>query len=666
VQGGFTGSVTAVNAQVADDERIEGVPAYRHLSDVPGEVDLVIVAVPADEVLEVVGDAAAAGAVGLIVMSGGFAEADEAGREMQAELVALARGHGMRVVGPNALGLLNTSAEVKLNASLAPRLPATGRVGFFSQSGALGATLLERAEQRGLGLSTFVSAGNRADVSGNDLMQYWEDDAATDVVLLYLESIGNPRKFTRIARRLSRRKPVVAVRSGRSTQALPLGHRVRRTTLPPAAVDALFEQSGVIQTATLREMFDVAVLLTHIPLPEGATVAIVGNSDALAVLAADAVESEGLVVAGSPVVMRGDATPQAFAAAMAAAVDDPAVHAVLALHVPPVAFSHTEHAQVIVDAARRGTTPVLAVLVATDAERGLLTEGATSVPTFGTVEEAVKALAAVVRYADWRRTPERPPPDLSSLRVHEADELLGRLVSQLPVAPQGAEARLRACGPDDELSRLLAAYDIAVRPSVVVTTAAEAVKAARALGYPVALSATDPESERRVDGVGVRLDLYNDRAVRGAWRAVTAELEPGRPVERTVQQMAARGVDARIGTVEDPSFGPVVAMSVGGAVPQLLGDRCYGIPPLGVEDAHAMVASRRVAPLLSRVPTPAVEALEALLIRVGRLAEESPALAWLVLDPVLLTPDGPVVLSALGRVRRPGTRTDSDARRLSR
>jgi hypothetical protein len=154
--------------------------------------------------------------------------------------------------------------------------------------------------------------------------------------------------------------------------------------------------------------------------------------------------------------------------------------------------------------------------------------------------------------------------------------------------------------------------------------------------------------------------------VRGAWRAVTAELEPGRPVERTVQQMAARGVDARIGTVEDPSFGPVVAMSVGGAVPQLLGDRCYGIPPLGVEDAHAMVASRRVAPLLSRVPTPAVEALEALLIRVGRLAEESPALAWLVLDPVLLTPDGPVVLSALGRVRRPGTRTDSDARRLSR
>ncbi len=667
VDGGFAGRVVAVNSRVEDGARIGGVPAYRRLDDVPGGADLVVVAVPAEEVLDVVTQAAQTGARGLVVVSGGFAETDDAGAARQAELVTLARGSGMRVVGPNALGLLNTAPEVRLNASLASRLPAPGRVGFFSQSGALGGPLLERAATRGIGISSFVSAGNRADVSGNDLMQYWEDDAATDVVLLYLESIGNPRKFTRIARRLARRKPVVAVRSVRSTQALPLGHRVRRTALPPEALDALFEQSGVIQTTTVGALLDVAVLLAHQPLPAGPRVAIVGNSDALGVLAAGALDSAGLAVSGTPVRLRGDADAAAFAGAMAAAIEDPASDAVLALHVPPVPLAHTEHADVILAAARRGTTPVLAVLVSSDADGATLTDGEVTVPVFGTVEEAVAALAAVTRYAQWRRTPETAAPEPEGMRVAEADELLGRLLAELGSAdPAEREVRLRAGAGDDPLTALLDCYGIAVEPSVVVRTASEAVTAARRFGYPVALTATDPELARRVDGVGVRLDLYNDRAVRGAWRALSAELDPDQPVERHVQRMVARGVDARIATAEDPSFGPVVAFTVGGAVAQVLGERSYRIPPLTADDARALVTGSRAAPLLARVPPATVTALEELLVRVGRLAEESPALARLVLDPILLTAGGPVVLGAQARVRRPGTRTDSDARRLTR
>ncbi len=460
------------------------------------------------------------------------------------------------------------------------------------------------------------------------------------------------------------------MRTGQSSQALPLGHRVRRTALPPEAVDALFAQSGVIRRSTLRELLDVAVLLEHQPLPEGPSVAIIGNSDALAVLAVDAVESEGLRVDGGAVTLGSDATPRAFAAAVAAAVEDPSVHTVLTVHVPPIPFEHSGHAAVIAAAARRATKPVVAVLPTAAIERGALRQDGVVVPAFDSVEEAVRALGAVVRYVEWRTEPHLERAELDGIDVAAADEILGQLVAKLSDGPAGAERRLRAGAarldeePRDDLTLLLAEYGITVEPSVVVTSAAAAVHAARDLGYPVAVTAADPELGRRVDGVGVRLDLYNDRAVRGAWRALSDELDPDRPVERSVQRMVPRGVDCRIATVEDPSFGPVVTLTVGGAVPQLLGDRVYRIPPLGASDARAMVRSPRVAPILAGLPDSAREALEELLVRIGRLAEESPAVAWLALDPVLVSRAGPVVLGARARVRRPRTRTDSDARRL--
>ena len=286
VDSGFTGLAYAINPHAS--EAVQGVATYASVTDVPGPVDLAVVASPADTLLEVVADCAAKGVHALVVVSGGFAETGAEGRERQRLLVQAAHAAGMRVVGPNCLGFINTDPALLLNASLSPVMPGRGRIGFFSQSGALGIALLETLVRRGLGVSTFVSAGNRADVSGNDLMQFWEEDEATDVLLLYLESIGNPRKFSRIARRTSRAKPIVAVKSGRSSQGIPLGHRVRSTTLPPSAVDEMFRQSGVIQVDTLAALFDVAMVLTFQPLPVGRRVRVFGNSDALAVLAADA------------------------------------------------------------------------------------------------------------------------------------------------------------------------------------------------------------------------------------------------------------------------------------------------------------------------------------------------------------------------------------------
>ncbi len=274
VLGGYAGRVYVVNPSAG---AVAGMPAYKTVQDIPDQVDLAIVAVPAEAVADVVLDCAAKGVHGLIVISSGFAETGHEGRQRQRQLIGLARSYGLRLVGPNCLGVINTAPEVSLNASLSPVMPPSGRVGFFCQSGALGVAILETVSRRGLGLSTFVSAGNRADVSGNDLLQYWEEDDATEVVLLYLESIGNPRKFSRIARRVGRHKPVVAVRSGRTTQGVPLGQLVRTTVAPPAAVDAMFRQAGVIQVETLDEMFDVAQLLAHQPLPMGPRVAVVGQ-----------------------------------------------------------------------------------------------------------------------------------------------------------------------------------------------------------------------------------------------------------------------------------------------------------------------------------------------------------------------------------------------------
>ncbi|WP_433463005.1 GNAT family N-acetyltransferase [Spirillospora sp. CA-128828] len=451
LSGDFSGPVYPVHPTAV---AVAGVRAYASVLEIPDDVDLAVVAVRADAVHEVVEECASKGVHGLVVVSSGFGEVGDEGRGAQEQLVRLARAYGMRVVGPNCLGIANTDTDVRLNATLAPTMPGRGPVGFFSQSGALGIAILQRTAERGLGLSTFVSAGNRADVSGNDLMQYWEEDPATKAVLLYLESLGNPRKFARLARRLGRRKPIVAVKSGRSTQGVPLGHAAQALTLPDHAVSALFEQAGVIRVEDLAQLFDVAQVLAYQPLPAGDRIAIIDNSNSLGLLAQDAAVALGLEVRP-----RIDLGPRAdaddYEAALAGALEDDTVDAVVALFTPPTIGGYDVRVpERILRLAAEGRKPIVATYLGTEGmpadlrvtgPDGMAAEG--SVPSYTAPEDAVRALAYVIRYAQWRQRPAGRMPVFGDVDRDRARELVaGWLGDGGPVeATPKQAAELLAC-----------------------------------------------------------------------------------------------------------------------------------------------------------------------------------------------------------------------------
>jgi acyl-CoA synthetase (NDP forming)/RimJ/RimL family protein N-acetyltransferase len=655
VDAGFTGPVHVVNRRA---DEVAGLPSYRSVKDVPGAVGLAVVAVPADEVEQVVADCAAKGVRGLLVISTGFAETGAEGADRQRRLVGLARGSGMRVLGPGSLGVINTDPGISLNASLSPLVPARGGLGFFSQSGALGVALLDNVVRRGLGLSTFVSAGNRVDVSGNDLMQFWEEDDGTDAVMLYLESLGNPRKFSRVARRLARQKPVVVVKSGRFRGDPPAGHLVRESRAPAAAVDALFRRAGVIRADSIHQMFDVAALVATQPLPAGPRVAVLGNSDALARLAVDACEEAGLRVAGTQ-ALGPDADAAEYAAALAAVFADPAVDSVVALFIPPLRTRDTEVAAVLAAASRRASKTVVSTFLGMPGVPDVLRApggGRGSVPSYSTPEDAVRALAAVTAYATWRATPAGHTVSPSGLDVRAARALVAELLT----------------GHDEvalshhDLQRLLRCYGIDLWDVLPAPTADQAVEAAGRLGYPVALKATAPHLRHHRELGGVRLDVDDAEEMRGAYEAMAARLgdQAGGYV---VQAMAPTGVATRLATVEDPLFGPVVSFGLGGVATDLLGDRSYGVPPLTDADLEALVRGVRAAPLLlgHAGSTPVdVADLEDLLARLARLADDVPEVAELELNPVVASPAGAAVLAATGRLARPVARADRGARAL--
>jgi acyl-CoA synthetase (NDP forming)/RimJ/RimL family protein N-acetyltransferase len=659
VDGGFTGTVHAVNPYA---EEVGGVPSYTSVRDVPTAVDLAVIAVPADEVEAVVADCGNQGVHGLLVVSSGFAETGEEGRERQRRLVRLARGAGMRVVGPSSFGVVVTDPEVSLNASLSPVMPPRGRVGFFSQSGALGIALLDNVARRGLGISSFVSAGNRVDVSGNDLMQFWEDDPATDAVMLYLESLGNPRKFSRVARRLSRRKPVIIVKSGRARTGAPHGHVVRESTAPATAVEALFAQAGVIRVDTIHAMFDVGALVAHQPLPAGPRVAILGNSDALAVLAADACEEAGLDVVGEPRQFGAQATAADFAAAFDEVFASADVDSVVALFIPPLATRDEEVAGVLARAAQGTDKTVVSTFLGMrgvpDALRSA--NGRGSVPSYPTPEDAVHALAAATHYARWRRTPAGNAVEPAGLDVRGARAVVAGAVNGLPDG-EGREL------DQQTLRALLACYGIELWESVPAPTIDDALAGAARLGYPVALKTLAPHLRHRGDLGGVRLNIDDEAEMRGAYAAMAVRLGAGSARHFVVQRMARTGVACVVSSVEDPLFGPVVSFGLGGVATELLDDRSFGIPPLTDRDLRDLVRSVRASPLLfghrGSEPVDAAQ-LEDLLARLARLADDLPEVAELDLNPVLAGAGSCSVLAASGRLARPRARTDRAARAL--
>ncbi|WP_457189355.1 bifunctional acetate--CoA ligase family protein/GNAT family N-acetyltransferase [Nocardioides sp. P5_E3] len=666
VLGNFTGRIHVVNPSA---DSVSGMPAWKSVGDIPGEVDVAIVAVPAESVQDVVLDCAAKGVHGLVVISSGFAETGEEGRMRQRRLVGLSRSYGLRLIGPNALGIINTDPDVQLNASLSSVMPPRGRAGFFCQSGALGSAILEKVQNRGLGLTTFVSAGNRADVSGNDLLQYWEEDDATEVVLLYLESIGNPRKFSRIARRVSRRKPIVAVRSGRSSQGVPMGHAVRKIGAPGEAVDAMFRQAGIIQVESLEEMFDVAQLLAHQPLPRGRRVAIVGNSDALGLLAADAANSVGLVV-NRQEALGADATAEDFEDALDAAIDDPEVDAVVAIFIPPlnVAGAREDVANVLAAVGEQSDKPIVSTFLGTEGVPELLrvpdvagsSAGRGSVPSYPAVEAAVRALAHVVEYAVWLRVPQAPlvEPGVNDLDAarHLVNEVLMR-------HPEGRDLDF------DEQYRLLTAYGIDLWDTYAVSTLDEATTAGDALGWDVVLKATADHLRDRPDLAHVWRNIDTPEEMAQAWRSLTSLITDPDNAGFVVQRNAPPGVPVTIATMEDPLFGPVLSFGIGGPLTELLGDRSFRIPPLADHDAQDMVREIKASPLLfgyrgSEIVD--VAEIERLVRQVAQLQHDLPQVRALQLPLVLAGAEGATVLGASVRVEPvKDPRSDWFVRRLS-
>jgi acetate---CoA ligase (ADP-forming) len=648
IAGEFEGVAYPVNQS---GDAVAGVRGYRSAADLPETPDLAVVCLPARHVLAGVEDAMRRGTRAICVISAGFAEIGDEGRARQDELLALVRAHGGRLVGPNCLGVAVSAP--RLNATFGPRALPPGSVAFSSQSGALGLALLEKARERGIGLSAFVSIGNKADVSSNDLLEYWEDDPDTGLIALYLESFGNPRRFGRIARRVARKKPILAMKSGTtSTGARAASSHTAALAGSEAAVEALFRQAGVIRARTLEELIDAAGLFAAQPLPAGRRVAVITNAGGLGILCADACETAGLELPGlsveteaalravlpaeasvaNPVDMLGSATAATYEQVLPVVLADPGVDALIALFVPPVVARPDEVAEAVGRAvADESGKPVLTSLIA----EGELpaTPGVTNFPY---PESAARALGLAAARAEWLRRPAGSVPALEGIDVARARAVIADVLST------GDDVWLRP----DQTRKLLDAYGIPVVPERVAGSVDEAVEAAAELGFPVVVKSAEPGAHKTEAG-GVALDLSTADEVRDSAGRI------GQPV--VVQPMVEGSAELLAGIVQDPVFGPLVAFGPGGVFAELIGQADFRIAPLTDADAEELVTTGKAGELVHgfRGKSPADEqALADLLHRLSRLGDDLHEVAELDLNPVIASSDGCVAVDARVRVRR--------------
>ncbi len=676
-EGGFTGQVFAVNPNASE---VLGLASYPRVIDIPVQVDLVIIAVPAERVQKVVEDCADANVHGLVVISAGFAESNAAGLKREKHLLRLARDSGMRVVGPTSFGLINTAAEVSMNASLAPSLPPGGHFGLFAQSGPLGIAVLQSAGRRHLGLSVFCSAGNRLDVSSNDMMQFFIDDVRTHAVGLYLESMGNPRKFSRIARRLSMVKPVIVIKPHLSRYGAPPGHRVRETQVPAEAFTAMMTQAGVIHVESIHQMFDIAQVLIYQPEPLGNRVGIVGNSAQLCRIAAETAAGSGLSVELDPVTVAPNADLADFADAVREMSEVEDIDSVLMCFTPPIEPVRPEAIDRIRDVVAGSAKTCVATTVGMV---GLTTGGtrfelpvrrqldedavaapgierpARELPLYSTPEDAVRALAAATHYANWRNRDKGLLLPRRGLDRLAAEELIEEVLAE---TPHGRDLT------QGEAERLLAAYGIELWTREPVTSPQEAAAAATRLGYPVVLKSTSPFVRAQSVLTGVRIDLKDAAAVESAFASLDEALAPFDANHLVVQRMARAGVSCVVACSEDPLFGPVVRFSLAGLPTEILGDIGYRIPPLTDIDVAELMGSIKGAPLLDGSRgAPAVNkaALADVIGRVSMLADDMAEIGSLVLDPVVAHPGGVQVLGAAVTITKRARRKDPSRRTLT-
>jgi len=644
LEADFQGTAYPVNR---GGESVAGVRGYGSIAEIPDPIELAVICLPGARVREAAEEALAKGVHAICVISSGFAETGAEGRERQEQLLALVRAHGARLLGPNCLGI--ASSKPRLNATFAPRALPPGRIGFSSQSGALGLALLEQSSAR-LGFSAFVSIGNKADVSSNDLLEWWEDDPETDLVLLYLESFGNPRKFGRLSRRLARRKPILALKAGATAAgAKAASSHTAALAGSEAAVDALFHQAGVLRARTLEELVDVAGLLASQALPRGRRVGVLTNAGGLGILCADACAAAGLelpdlaeqtrealreVLPGdgsvaNPVDMLGSATATTYERAIPAVLADPRLDALIVLFVPPVVAGAPEVAAAVVRAVEAvpNDKPVLAVVMSAE---GTPPELLTSdVASFAYPESAARALGLAAQRAEWLRRPVGSVPELDGIDREAATA----------VAAAAGEGWLDPA----QTRALLAAYGLPLVPERAAETVERAVAAAATLGFPVVVKTAAPGAHKTESG-GIALDLADEEQVREAVERV------GPPV--IVQRYLDGGTELLAGIVQDPVFGPLVAFGPGGVYAELIGNAAFRIAPLTDVDAEELVTGGKAGRLVAGfrgAPAADVGALTDLVHRLGRLAEDFPELAELDLNPVIARADSCVAVDA--RVR---------------
>ncbi|MET0168436.1 MAG: GNAT family N-acetyltransferase [Vicinamibacterales bacterium] len=662
---GFTGKVIPVH-QSADN--VQGLRAYRRVLDIPGLVDLAIIVVPSPAVLDAVDECLAKGVRALCIISAGFRETGSEGLKNELILLDKVRSAGCRVIGPNCMGLLNTDPSVRLNATFSPIYPPAGGVAMSTQSGALGLAILDYARRLNIGISSFVSVGNKMDVSGNDLIQYWAEDPRTTVILLYLESFGNPKKFGEIARRVGRVKPIVAVKAGRSKAGARAGSsHTGALATDDTVVDALFHQAGIIRTDTLEELFDVASLLANQPLPRGRRVAILTNAGGPGILAADVCEARGLDVAAvteqtrtelrrflpqaasvaNPVDMLASAPAEHYRRALSTLLRDENVDSVLAIFIPPLVTEPDAVAAAIVEATSEvKEKPVAGIFMrSAGAPPNLL-----GIPCYTFPESAANALARVAAYSEWKRKPVGVVPVLARFHRHDASRIvsvaLGRGGGWL--TPEETQALMQAIG-------------VQSAPMRVARNADDAVIAAGSVGFPVALKAIGPAMLHKTERQAVRLDLADANAVRDAAEDFEQRFR-GELAGLLVQRMVPGGVEMLVGAVHDTTFGPLIACGTGGVLVDVLKDTVFRLNPITSEDAIDMIDELKGVHLLRGYRgTPPVdeEALRDVVLRVSALLTECPEVHELDLNPVKVLSSGACALDARVRVERhtPARRT---------
>lgn len=649
----FAGAIYPVNPHA---DSIHSLKAYPSVTAIPDPIDLAVVSVPRDVVPRVVEDCLEKGVRGLVVITAGFAETGEEGAALEAAVRDRVRAHGVRMIGPNCMGVINTDPDVRLNATFAPTPARSGTIGFVSQSGALGVAILNVASDLGVGLTQFVSMGNKADVSGNDLLEYWEDDETTHVIAMYLESFGNPRRFTEIAKRVGRKKPILVVKSGRTTEgARAASSHTGAIAGADVTVSAFLEQCGVVRANTIEELFDLAVALDRCPLPRGSRVAIVTNAGGPGIMATDACVNLGLEIAelspetkralegflppeasvGNPVDMIASATPESYARSLEMVLADPNVDLAMVINVTPILSNPIDIMEAIAEVGRGGQVPVLAVMMATDEFYETIKGRDDLPPVYHFPEPAARVLSQLTRYSAWRRRPadEEPP-------VFEVDD---RAVAQILERRLERDPSGGYLSPGDAF-RVLELYGVPVADWRYAGSAEEVVPEARSgprpLAFPLVVKAHAPEVVHKSDIGAVEVGIEDEEALSEAVAAIARRLEEaGERLDGfLVQEMVREGHETIFGISSDPRFGPLLMFGLGGRYVEVFRDVRFGVTPMTRTEAEEMVRGIRGVKLLEGVrgePPADFGALVEVLLRLAQLAVRHPRIRELDVNPFL-------------------------------